>query len=98
MYRGDFALLRSISANEQVALSHSGRVVLFSKHPSMLNVCVSSLQYLVDLRNWKGIALPMLHAVSTVHFDVLANWKRDVSLIVEDPGPYILVSPCNMSE
>ena len=47
----------------QVALSHSGRIVFCSKYPSMLNIAVSSLKYIVELRGWNGIALPMMHAV-----------------------------------
>ena len=48
----------------EVAMSSSGRVVFCSKHPTMLNICVSALKYIVELRGWDGIALPIIHAVS----------------------------------
>ncbi|WVQ79913.1 hypothetical protein IAT38_002014 [Cryptococcus sp. DSM 104549] len=61
----------------EVALSNSGRIIFCSKHPAMLNIAVSTLRYLVELRGWDGIALPMIHA-------------RDTTFIIEDPGPYII--------
>ncbi|EIW71142.1 hypothetical protein TREMEDRAFT_27360, partial [Tremella mesenterica DSM 1558] len=66
-----------------VALSNSGRVVFCSKHVAMLNIAVSALKYIVEMRGWEGIALPVLHA-------------RDSTLLIEDPGPYIigLTSEC----
>ncbi|WVQ98203.1 hypothetical protein IAU59_005325 [Kwoniella sp. CBS 9459] len=64
----------------EVALSNSGRVIFCSKHPAMLNVAVSTLKYIVELRGWDGIAMPMIHA-------------RDTTFIIEDPGPYIIGMP-----
>jgi nicotinamide N-methyltransferase len=61
-----------------MALSNSGRVVFYSKHPSMLNVAVNTLKYIVELRDWSGLALPLIHA-------------RDSTIIIEDPGPFIIV-------
>ncbi|ODN79529.1 hypothetical protein L202_03489 [Cryptococcus amylolentus CBS 6039] len=61
----------------EVALSNSGRIIFCSKHPAMLNIAVSSLKYLVELRGWNGIAVPVIHA-------------RDATFIIEDPGPYII--------
>ncbi|WWC59598.1 uncharacterized protein I303_102156 [Kwoniella dejecticola CBS 10117] len=64
----------------EVALSNSGRVIFCSKHPAMLNVAVSTLKYVVELRGWDGISMPMIHA-------------RDTTFIIEDPGPYIIGMP-----
>lgn len=43
----------------------------------LLGIAVSTLRYICDLRGWEGIAHPIVHA-------------RDVSLLVEDGGPFIL--------
>nr|ODN89542.1 hypothetical protein L203_02254 [Cryptococcus depauperatus CBS 7841] len=61
----------------EIALSNSGRVIFCSKHPAMLNIAVSSLKYLVELRGWSGITVPIIHA-------------RDATFLIEDPGPYII--------
>ncbi|ODO08610.1 hypothetical protein L198_00341 [Cryptococcus wingfieldii CBS 7118] len=61
----------------EVALSNSGRIIFCSKHPAMLNIAVSSLKYLVELRGWNGITVPVIHA-------------RDATFVIEDPGPYII--------
>ncbi len=47
----------------QVALSSFGRVVFVSRYPAMLGVAVETMRYMVSLRGWNGIALPLLHAV-----------------------------------
>lgn len=31
----------------------------------MLNIAVGTLKYIVELRGWNGIALPIIHAVSS---------------------------------
>ncbi|WVW78297.1 hypothetical protein I302_100251 [Kwoniella bestiolae CBS 10118] len=64
----------------EVALSNSGRIIFCSKHPAMLNVAVSTLKYIVELRGWDGIIMPMIHA-------------RDTTFVIEDPGPYIIGMP-----
>ncbi|WWC86768.1 uncharacterized protein L201_001647 [Kwoniella dendrophila CBS 6074] len=64
----------------EVALSNSGRIIFCSKHPAMLNVAVSTLKYVVELRGWDGICMPVIHA-------------RDATFIIEDPGPYIIGMP-----
>ncbi|WWC68082.1 uncharacterized protein I206_102001 [Kwoniella pini CBS 10737] len=64
----------------EVALSNSGRIIFCSKHPAMLNAAVSTLKYVVELRGWDGISMPMIHA-------------RDTTFIIEDPGPYIIGMP-----
>jgi hypothetical protein len=46
----------------------------------MLNIAVNSLKYIVELRGWTGLASPLIHA-------------RDSTIIIKDPGPYIIVSP-----
>ncbi|WRT64656.1 uncharacterized protein IL334_001590 [Kwoniella shivajii] len=64
----------------EIALSNSGRVIFCSKHPAMLNVGVSTLKYIVEMRGWGGITMPMIHA-------------RDTTFVIEDPGPYIIGMP-----
>lgn len=61
----------------EVALSNSGRVIFTSRHPAMIGSAVETLKYLVELRSWKGIALQNIHI-------------RDVTFMIEDPGPYII--------
>ncbi|KAL0951192.1 hypothetical protein HGRIS_007920 [Hohenbuehelia grisea] len=61
----------------EVALSPTGRVLFFSRHPAMLGIAVSTIKYLVELRGWNGIALPAVHA-------------RDAKIYIEDPGPWII--------
>ncbi|WWD07517.1 hypothetical protein V865_005618 [Kwoniella europaea PYCC6329] len=68
----------------EVALSNSGRIIFCSKHPAMLNVAVSTLKYIVELRGWDGITMPMIHA-------------RDTTFVIEDPGPYIIGMPTEFS-
>jgi len=43
----------------------------------MLGIAVSTIKYLVELRGWNGIALPMVHT-------------RDARIYLEDPGPWIV--------
>lgn len=63
----------------EVALTNSGRVIFCSRHPAMIGSAVETLRYIVELRGWKGIALQNIHI-------------RDVTFMIEDPGPYIIVS------
>lgn len=44
-------------------MSNSGRVILYSKHSMMLSICVQSLYHILEMRNWKGLHMPILHAV-----------------------------------
>jgi uncharacterized membrane protein len=46
----------------QIALSPTGRVLFLSRHPQMLGIAVCTIKYLVELRGWNGIALPMIHS------------------------------------
>ena len=43
----------------------------------MLGIAVSTIKYLLELRGWSGIALPMVHT-------------RDAKIYLEDPGPWII--------
>ncbi|KZT44375.1 hypothetical protein SISSUDRAFT_976953 [Sistotremastrum suecicum HHB10207 ss-3] len=61
----------------EIALAPTGRVLFLSRHPAMLGIAVSTLKYLVELRGWSGIALPIVHA-------------RDAKIYVDDPGPWII--------
>lgn len=90
----------------EIALSVEGKVVLVSEHPALVGVCVmvrlpsshaavrpsdrpladhrsfgslcQTCRYLCELReSWEGMSYPLVHA-------------RDVSLCLEDQGPYIL--------
>lgn len=45
-------------------MSNSGRVILYSKHSMMLGICVQALYHILEMRNWKGLHMPILHAVS----------------------------------
>ncbi|EIN13751.1 hypothetical protein PUNSTDRAFT_59127, partial [Punctularia strigosozonata HHB-11173 SS5] len=61
----------------EIALAPTGRILFFSRHPSMLGIAVSTVKYLVELRGWNGIALPAVHC-------------RDAKIYIEDPGPWII--------
>ncbi|KAL1706235.1 AEX-3 domain-containing protein [Schizophyllum commune] len=61
----------------EIALSPTGRVLFFSRHPAMLGIAVNTIKYLVELRGWNGIALPAVHA-------------RDAKIYIDDPGPWIM--------
>lgn len=51
----------------EVALSTQGRVIMTSSYPTMLCLCVNILKYMVELRGWHGICLPMIHSVNLVY-------------------------------
>ncbi|KIJ26929.1 hypothetical protein M422DRAFT_191607 [Sphaerobolus stellatus SS14] len=61
----------------EIALAPTGRVLFLSRHPQMLGIAVSTIKYLVELRGWNGVALPMVHT-------------RDAKIYLEDPGPWII--------
>ncbi|KAJ7169903.1 DENN domain-containing protein [Mycena filopes] len=61
----------------EIALAPTGRVIFFSRHPAMLGIAVKTIQYLVELRGWNGLAQPAVHS-------------RDAKIYVEDPGPWIM--------
>ncbi|KDQ05918.1 hypothetical protein BOTBODRAFT_122115 [Botryobasidium botryosum FD-172 SS1] len=61
----------------EIALSPTGRVIFLSRHPAMLGIAVSTIKYLVELRGWNGVALPIVHS-------------RDAKIYVEDPGPWLI--------
>lgn len=46
-----------------VAMSNSGRIIFSSKHSFMLSMAVNAFGYLLDLRGWDGISIPIVHAV-----------------------------------
>ena len=50
----------------QIALSNSGRIVFISKYAEALGLAVKDLKYIVELRGWRGLALPLLHAVCSI--------------------------------
>ncbi|KAF8922558.1 AEX-3 domain-containing protein [Mucidula mucida] len=61
----------------EIALSPTGRILFFSRHPAMLGIAVLTIKYLVELRGWNGIALPAVHS-------------RDAKIYIDDPGPWIM--------
>lgn len=67
----------------EIALSPTGRVLFFSRHPAMLGIAVSTIKYLVELRGWNGIALPAVHS-------------RDAKIYIDDPGPWIMGAATEM--
>jgi nicotinamide N-methyltransferase len=79
----------------QVAMSQTGRVIFTSKHTHMLSIVVNTLRYVLDMRNWDGITIPIIHAVSHMQ-RAFADNQRDTSFIVEDPGPYLIGLPTEL--
>lgn len=61
----------------EIALSPTGRVLFFSRHPAMLGIAVMTIKYLVELRGWSGVALTAVHS-------------RDAKIYIDDPGPWIM--------
>lgn len=61
----------------EIALAPTGRILFFSRYPTMLGIAVSTIKYLVELRGWNGIALPAVHS-------------RDAKIYIDDPGPWIM--------
>ncbi|QRW19380.1 DENN (AEX-3) domain protein [Rhizoctonia solani] len=61
----------------EIALSPTGRILFLSRHPAMLGIAVSTIRYLVEMRGWSGISLPVVHA-------------RDARIYLEDPGPWLM--------
>ena len=80
----------------QIALAPTGRILFYSRYPTMLGVgyfyllgllqvvyirclqiAVSTIKYLVELRGWNGICLPAVHS-------------RDAKIYIDDPGPWIM--------
>jgi EEF1A N-terminal glycine/lysine methyltransferase len=61
----------------QIALSPTGRILFFSRHPAMLGIAVMTIKYLVELRGWNGVALTAVHS-------------RDAKIYIDDPGPWIM--------
>ncbi|TFK93444.1 hypothetical protein K466DRAFT_478652 [Polyporus arcularius HHB13444] len=61
----------------ELALSPTGRILFFSRHPAMLGIAVLTVKYLVELRGWSGVALSAVHS-------------RDAKIYIEDPGPWII--------
>ncbi|KIP11944.1 hypothetical protein PHLGIDRAFT_98631 [Phlebiopsis gigantea 11061_1 CR5-6] len=61
----------------EIALSPTGRILFFSRHPAMLGMAVMTIKYLVELRGWNGVALTAVHS-------------RDAKIYIDDPGPWIM--------
>ncbi|PSS37752.1 hypothetical protein PHLCEN_2v445 [Hermanssonia centrifuga] len=61
----------------KIALSPTGRILFFSRHPAMLSIAVMTIRYLVELRGWNGVALTAVHS-------------RDAKIYIDDPGPWIM--------
>lgn len=57
-----------------------GRVIFFSRHNIMLSMAVETFTYILELKGWSGVG-------GVAHHQVHA---RDIRLLIEDPGPYIL--------
>lgn len=53
-----------------MALSNSGRVVFVSRYPEALGLAVKDLTYVAELRGWRGLSLPLLHAVGVLGWAV----------------------------
>lgn len=61
-------------------MSQTGRVIFTSKYSHMLSVAVNTLKYILDLRGWEGIAIPIVHAVSHT-----LSWSRVAHSSSETP-------------
>ncbi|GAA5834372.1 hypothetical protein JCM9279_004298 [Rhodotorula babjevae] len=61
----------------ELALAPLGRIVFVNRHQIMLSLATMTYQKILDMRGWKGLAFPTVHA-------------RDVKLFLEDPGPWLL--------
>jgi nicotinamide N-methyltransferase len=79
-------------------MSQTGRIIFTSKHTHMLSVVVNTLRYILDMRGWDGITIPMIHAVCRLWSSIvkIADDQRDTSFIVEDPGPYLIGLPTEL--
>ncbi|KAM0755981.1 hypothetical protein T439DRAFT_351711 [Meredithblackwellia eburnea MCA 4105] len=64
----------------EAALAPLGRVLFISNYPVMLGLATSVFNFILEERGWKGL----VH--STAH-------SRDVRILVEDPGPWLLSIP-----
>ena len=61
----------------EAAVSPTRRIILTSHHPAMLTVAAETIRFCVRVYEWNGLYVPVLHA-------------RNVSDMVQQPGPYIL--------
>ncbi len=61
----------------KIALSPTGRILFFSRHPAMLSIAFMTIRYHVQLRGWNGVALTAVHS-------------RDAKIYIDDPGPWIM--------
>ncbi|KAI0764430.1 hypothetical protein BC629DRAFT_1442960 [Irpex lacteus] len=62
---------------QRIALSPTGRIRFFSRHPAMFGIAVLTIKYLVELRGWNGIALTAVRS-------------SDTRISIDDPGPWIM--------
>ncbi|GAA6050479.1 hypothetical protein JCM3770_002616 [Rhodotorula araucariae] len=68
----------------ELALAPFGKIVFTSEHRIMLSLATMTFQTILEMRGWKGLALPTVHA-------------RDVKLFLEDSGPWLLGLPTSPS-
>jgi hypothetical protein len=61
----------------EAAVSPTRRIILTSHHPAMLTVAAETIRFCVRVYEWSGLYVPVVHA-------------RNVSEMVQEPGPYIL--------
>lgn len=61
----------------EAAVSPTRRIILTSHHPAMLTIAAETVRFCVRVYEWSGLYVPVVHA-------------RNVSEMVQEPGPYIL--------
>ncbi|KEF53928.1 uncharacterized protein A1O9_09723 [Exophiala aquamarina CBS 119918] len=61
----------------EAAVSPTRRIILTSHHPAMLTIAAETIRFCVRVYEWSGLYVPVVHA-------------RNVSEMVQEPGPYIL--------
>lgn len=61
----------------EASVSPTRRIILTSHHPAMLTIAAETIRFCVRVYEWSGLYVPVVHA-------------RNVSEMVQEPGPYIL--------
>jgi len=73
--QGEFcSILAILPCSGYVSLLRRGYIFSIFR---MLQIAVSTIKYLVELRGWNGVALQAVHS-------------RDAKIYIDDPGPWIL--------
>ncbi|GAA5844578.1 hypothetical protein JCM3766R1_002666 [Sporobolomyces carnicolor] len=72
----------NILSAAEIALAPSGRVLFVSKHPTMLSIATLTLGLILERNGWSGLVRSVTHA-------------RDLSIYVENPGPWVLAIPAS---